>query len=646
MTTSFYNGIAGIKTYQSSMDIWGYNISNVNTAGYKQNIPEFHNLFSTQLNGASPVAESEQSYGSGVASTAIDLKQGSFVDADNVFNMAIAGEGWFSVQGYDGQPNYTKDGRFTRDASGTLVNGEGHKLLVANANNLKKQPDGSYVFDSSIDTSNLITASPSLSPIQAPDNVTFPASATKNVDLSANLDTSSPAKDVKPVTLTSNFNSIYDKQQEDMQIKDGEDFIYSFGENINYEDKMIKNEVCIGDDPVDGNDVNIDVTINGTNIKLTLPDGSSKKTIIDAITNKLDQNNIAYDKTTDSITLKDQNKLYVTNNGDIFKNAAGARLTYKENSTNENDFTTVGDLINKIQNLADTAYPNVVSVGLDNKGKIYANNSSANTILSHSFNSTMPDNFMTNISNLSKDIYANTGASSLEFYQAHNGFSTDIVDSAGNSNTLKIDFVKNDVKDGEIDWEGTFGVYDKNNNLLSTQTTTFRFDNNGQLLSPTSIKIDNNGSPATINFNKNGSLTSLSKDSDSYSITQDGFLSGSLKSYDISQDGRIIATFSNGKAGTLGQIPLFHFQNNQGLDKLGDNLYINTVNSNKAQVFYDATKGYIAGAQILSNKIETSNVNFSQAMTEVIVTQKAYSASAKSITTSDEMLKTAINLKR
>ena len=54
----------------------------------------------------------------------------------------------------------------------------------------------------------------------------------------------------------------------------------------------------------------------------------------------------------------------------------------------------------------------------------------------------------------------------------------------------------------------------------------------------------------------------------------------------------------------------------------------------------------IYGSQILANKLEMSNVDLGQALSEVIVTQKAYEASAKSITTSDEMIQTAIQMKK
>ena len=646
MNTSFYNGIAGVNTSQNSMNIWGNNIANVNTTGFKANIPQFHTLFSTQLNGASPVAESDQSYGSSLASTAMDLKQGSFVDSDDTFNMAIAGKGWFSVLGHNGNQDYTKDGRFTRDEKGTLVNTAGNKLLVVNANNLTANKDGGYTFNPNIDTTHLVSASPTLSEIKLPNNLTFPPQATKNVEFASNLDTSTLAKKIRPAKLESDFNALHDHQRKLMGVKDNQSFVYTFGKNIGEQDGLIKHLVCFQDDKVDGKNVNVDFTINGTNIKLTLPDGSKKKVIVDAIAKKLDDNNIAYDKTDSSITFKDKNKIYLTSNDKLFKNVAGAKLTYKYTSSKENDFTTIGDFVKDVQNLADIAYPKSVQVSLDNKGRIVASNTSKNTVYSDSTNINMSQEFMDNIANLTNDIYPGTSDKSLDFNHAYSGHSTDIVDSKGNSNNLKFEFIKTEIKNGEIDWQGNFSLYDKNNKLLSNTTQTFKFDQHGLLLTPKSVTIDNNGTPAVLHFDKNGGLTSQSKASDSTIIDQDGFLAGSLKNYDVEQNGDIVATFSNNKAGVLGQIPLFHFENAQGLEKLGRNLYSETDNSNKGKVFYNATKGYIAGGKILSNKIEQSNVNFAQAMTEVIVTQKAFSASAKSITTSDEMIKTAINLKR
>ena len=121
---------------------------------------------------------------------------------------------------------------------------------------------------------------------------------------------------------------------------------------------------------------------------------------------------------------------------------------------------------------------------------------------------------------------------------------------------------------------------------------------------------------------------------------------GYLKNYQIDSNGNIQAIFSNGRMSILGQIPIFHFQNDQGLESLGGNLFRNTDSSNHAILYTDQNGNYISGSLISSNTLESSNVDFSQAMTELIITQKAFSSAAKTVTTSDQMIQRAINMKK
>jgi len=79
---------------------------------------------------------------------------------------------------------------------------------------------------------------------------------------------------------------------------------------------------------------------------------------------------------------------------------------------------------------------------------------------------------------------------------------------------------------------------------------------------------------------------------------------------------------------------------------MGDNIYSQSANSGAAFFYKDAGGKSIYGAKLASSTLEQSNVDLAQALTEVIVTQKAYDANAKSITTSNEMLQRAIELKR
>ncbi len=121
---------------------------------------------------------------------------------------------------------------------------------------------------------------------------------------------------------------------------------------------------------------------------------------------------------------------------------------------------------------------------------------------------------------------------------------------------------------------------------------------------------------------------------------------GYLKDYQVDANGLIIATFTNGQSTAVAQIPLFHFQNDQGLEKVGDSEFRATDNSGQPIFYKDADGNNIQGGSINSEKLEVSNVSAAEALTQLIITEKAYSANAKAITTSDQMIQKAIALKR
>ena len=648
MNASFYNGLMGIKTYQFGIDVLGDNISNVNTDGFKQRNVDFDTLFSTSLvsNG---VVTSDIGVGSTPTTTTMDLSQGSIKKTDNVFDMAIEGKGWVKVKDRNNQDFYTRTGSFTRDANGELVDANGDKLQVVNAHNLTNK-NGEWTFDANIPTDNLVTPSSKTEPIKLPDNVTFPAKSTENISIKGNLPNTQTAPDPKPALLNNNFGVLYDDSAQNMNLQNGQDVVFGFGDNIKYEDQMIRYTQCITDDKVDGKNVNIDFNVNDTNIKLTLPDGSTKKVIIDAIAKKLDDNNILYDKGDDYIKIKDADNLKITpNGGDIFKTPASMkRLVYNSDNSN-NNFHTLQDFIDKIQSMADDVYPNDTTVGLDKKGEVYIQNNTDNVTLNaiSSKGKNSNDKFIQNLGALGNIIRPNTASNSLKFQQDYQGFTGTIVDSKGNKDDLKFDFYKTDIQNNQTIWKLNLTQTDPNGNIISQSTQNLTFDNIGGLLTPNEITIDNDGKPAKISLGQNFSgITAIDKDNSGFEYSQDGILEGYLKNYDVDENGDILANFSNGHMGVLGQVPLYHFQNEQGLDASGSNLYTETSNSGKAFLYQNSDGSYLEGAKLKNYSLETSNVKLSSAMTELIITQKAFDANAKSITTSDQMIKKAIDMKR
>jgi flagellar hook protein FlgE len=97
---------------------------------------------------------------------------------------------------------------------------------------------------------------------------------------------------------------------------------------------------------------------------------------------------------------------------------------------------------------------------------------------------------------------------------------------------------------------------------------------------------------------------------------------------------------------TIAQIPVYQFQNEQGLTKVGDSLYQQSDNSGTAFFDKDSKGNYSSGGTIMSNALEMSNVSLASAMTQLLITQKAFDASAKCVTTSDQMIQKAIAMPR
>ena len=119
---------------------------------------------------------------------------------------------------------------------------------------------------------------------------------------------------------------------------------------------------------------------------------------------------------------------------------------------------------------------------------------------------------------------------------------------------------------------------------------------------------------------------------------------GKMSSVGIQDDGRIIASYSNGDTVVIGQIATQSFTNAAGLEKVGTNMYAATLNSGEFDgVGEDITS---AGGSMVSGTIEMSNVDLASEFTDMITTQRGFQANSRIITVSDTMLEELINLKR
>jgi len=118
---------------------------------------------------------------------------------------------------------------------------------------------------------------------------------------------------------------------------------------------------------------------------------------------------------------------------------------------------------------------------------------------------------------------------------------------------------------------------------------------------------------------------------------------GLLEQIYFEEDGIIRGVFSNGQKQPIGQVALTTFNNPAGLEKNGKNLYSYAPNSGQPIV---GKPGMMDRGVIVAASLEMSNVDISEEFTNMIITQRAFQANSRVITTSDEMLQEVVNLKR
>ena len=184
-------------------------------------------------------------------------------------------------------------------------------------------------------------------------------------------------------------------------------------------------------------------------------------------------------------------------------------------------------------------------------------------------------------------------------------------------------------------------------------TGTLQFNTAGQLQQVTgndlNIKRSETGAqaamPVTLDFSGASALAQDAAHSGSEleMSTQDGIQIGTLTSFSVGGDGTITGSFDNGQTKTLGQMALATFDNNDGLNSLGGNMYAAAANSGTPKISTPATLG---SGTIQAGALEQSNVDLAGEFTKMIISSTGFSASSRVITTSDQMLTDLLNTQR
>ncbi|AGZ80903.1 flagellar hook-basal body complex protein [Campylobacter fetus] len=545
MMIGYYNGISGIKSGNFGIDVIANDISNINTVGYKSSTAEFKSILYQSLNqtSTSPVT-SQIGLGSTSMATSLNFKQGSLQNTDKVFDLAIAGDGFFGLSGINGEQYFTRNGDFSKDVNGDIVNRNGLYLLgtMANLNGVALSPNAEQklgttagadvqAFTLQTGTPVELGASTAQTKIHLPDVLFLPATATTDVSFSGNLDST-----INTETININLDNT------------------KITSTINKEGKTISLNGSLADTPLVQN-----------------PNSPDEDVLI---------------------TIKDANGESITT----------AVKTDANGNFSLNDF-------------------DIRSLNLDGELSIEAN------------------------VNLKQEV-PNTQS-----------FSTDIISPNGNKNILKMEFSKQVPHlDNGTAWNVSATIFSPTNEVISTSNGVLNFNEKGALVSNTLGALDNDGAelnvnlgtpydPNTANSGFDG-MKSTGDQSLNLSVNKNGEAEGLLKEYTMNDNGEVVAIFDNGKMASVAKVALYHFQNNQGLSKTSENTYQTTANSGQPIFYQDQNGNIVYGAAIKNSTLEMSNVDLGVSLTDLIIMQKAYDASAKSITTSDQMIQKAINMKK
>lgn len=222
-------------------------------------------------------------------------------------------------------------------------------------------------------------------------------------------------------------------------------------------------------------------------------------------------------------------------------------------------------------------------------------------------------------------------------------------DSLGNEHTVNLYFVKG-ATDSTTDPTNPTTTWNVQAVDASTGAAAGSFDmtfnSSGQLTSTATQTINlaslNGSAPSSFTLNMAGSQQQNTGTDTFGNPTQDGYKPGELTSYQINNDGTVVGNYSNEKTQTLGQIALANFANPEGLKSEGDNVWSATASSGQALIGIAGTGNL---GTLTAGALESSNVDLSKELVNMIVAQRNYQSNAQTIKTQDQILNTLVNLR-
>lgn len=666
MLKSLWNGVNGVKTQNLGVDITANNISNVNTIGFKRTSSEFADIFYQRVvsRSANPA---EIGSGSLLSASKVVYEQGSFTDGGGEFDVALMGKGFFGVRGFS-QTYYTRNGEFTRDGNNYLVDASGNFVLGTVNPNLVPTQFSDRVAQAMgrlNGTNNLVTSgftvnNPNQDFTIAPSTMqTKLFVPSKNMYYFPEVTTQATFKG----TISAVLNTATQKTGLNLTQADNTTNIATF--------KPTNVKVSFGGTMQAGQGGQPAPAANDT-VEVVLNDGTTDKTYqikLDDNLNFKGEITLPNDFDSTKVTVKSAKIKKGQGQTDIEIPANQLPTLTKTTTTG----TLSGSLAGATQTdtKGDDGKPLAAQIQNGDRVVITLKDKNGKTLITNEL--TINDKKEFSLTNLnatgdfdmaSASVATITQVGERSTYE-DKAFGVRVYNLDGSVSSLKYNLHLTNTNRTSADdfiYEVVAGVYDDNGALIGSESRgRIVFDKFGSLKENTLTSVPNpQGGVININFGTPTNSPSTDRTgagwdgvyilpeskSDAITSSGNGVAEGFFNRYQIEQDGSIIAQFTNGKTVTVGKLALYTFINEQGLAVVGGNNFMATSNSGAASFLYDNEGKLVRPALFVGQKLEMSNTDLSTELTNLIVMQRGFEASSKSITTSDSMLQTAIGLKK
>ncbi|HEY3795314.1 MAG TPA: flagellar hook-basal body complex protein, partial [Bradyrhizobium sp.] len=581
--------VGGLQAQSFALQNISGNIANASTVGYKGIETNFEDLIPDATTPSRQVAGGVTAFAQATIST-----QGTVSASTVATNMAINGDGFFSVQAatgtvdnapvYSGITDYTRRGDFQVNANGNLVNGAGYYLMGVTVDSKTGNPTGNV---------------PQVLQFQ---NNFVPAQATTAVQYAANLPTT-------PATTASSTASAG---------------TLTAAGGLNPSD-FAQNPLVLGTPPTPFGDN----TVTGS---AALNQAATPAPITTATA-------LSGTAPSDSLTTSFVAGDTITVDGTVLTFVASGATGNQLNVTD-----TVGTLLNKIGTITGVTPTINASTGAITLHTGTAQNlsvsSSAPAFAALGFNTTMTAS-RTGGGTAGTGFVIGNDVTSFD-NETISGGAVTAYNAAGTPINLQLRWAKTDSSSLGSPHQDTWNLfYQTDPSATGTQVawtnvgTNFVFNSDGSLSSPSGSAVTIPGVTVngqslgnlTMNFGS-GALTQFASTGGTATvntITQNGYAAGQLQSVAINNNGLVVGTFSNGQNLDLASVTLSHFNGTNYLKALNGGAFAVTDESGPA----------IAGASgtISGSSLEGSNTDIADEFTKLIVTQQAYSANTKVITT-------------